>query len=227
MANYAFMPAQAVSKGVPGKNTKLFSGKPMTHWPLEALVESEIFDSIFVSSDSESIPQTARTFPVETITRDSEFSDDFTGILEVVKNFIKSQGKKLDPQDNLLCTFPTATTLTKKRIQDAFALQKQTPELFVIAVKKYPHPIARALVFDNDTMKMLDEKAAAVRTQDAGEHFYDAGFQYLGTVEMWKRAKSLLAENFNPLVLEAHEGIDIDDLNDFDFAEKMIRVSKP
>ena len=47
------------SKGIPGKNIKKFAGKPLLHWTLENALASEVFDEIFVSTDSKEIARHA------------------------------------------------------------------------------------------------------------------------------------------------------------------------
>ena len=40
------------STGLPGKNTKLFFGKPLLYYSIKAAQESKIFDKIILSTDS-------------------------------------------------------------------------------------------------------------------------------------------------------------------------------
>ena len=43
------------SKGIPGKNIKEFAGKPLLGWIFEAAKDSEVFDEVILSTDSEEI----------------------------------------------------------------------------------------------------------------------------------------------------------------------------
>ena len=47
--------ARGGSKGVPNKNIKLINGKPLILYSIEQAIQSEMFDDIVVSSDSEKI----------------------------------------------------------------------------------------------------------------------------------------------------------------------------
>lgn len=47
----AIIPCRKGSKGIPGKNFKLFNGKPLVEWTINAATESNIFSKIIVSSD--------------------------------------------------------------------------------------------------------------------------------------------------------------------------------
>lgn len=47
------IPARGGSKLIPKKNIKLFHGKPMIQWSIEAARASNIFDTIIVSTDND------------------------------------------------------------------------------------------------------------------------------------------------------------------------------
>lgn len=49
------MPARSGSVRIPGKNIRLFHGKPLIHWTIQAALECEVFDRIIVSTDSPEI----------------------------------------------------------------------------------------------------------------------------------------------------------------------------
>jgi len=53
MKNLAVIPARSGSKGIKGKNIKLLNGKPLLVYTIEAAKKSEIFEEIFLSTDSE------------------------------------------------------------------------------------------------------------------------------------------------------------------------------
>ena len=51
----AIIPARGNSKRIPGKNYKIFNGKPIIASTIEKLKKSRIFDRIIVSTDSKKI----------------------------------------------------------------------------------------------------------------------------------------------------------------------------
>lgn len=55
MKMIAFLPLRKGSKGIPGKNKKDFAGKPLFHWQVEALRDSESVDRIFIYTNDEEI----------------------------------------------------------------------------------------------------------------------------------------------------------------------------
>ena len=64
------------SKGVPRKNIRKVNGKPLMTWTIESAKKSNVFDSIWVSSDSDEILEVGRQEEVNTIKRPEELSGD-------------------------------------------------------------------------------------------------------------------------------------------------------
>ncbi len=56
----AVIPARGGSKRIPRKNIKLFCGKPMIAWSIEAAQASGLFDHIVVSTDDAEIAEVAK-----------------------------------------------------------------------------------------------------------------------------------------------------------------------
>ena len=58
----AIIPARGGSKRLPGKNIKLLGEKPLIAWTIEAAIKSNVFDHVFVSTDSEEIASVSRDY---------------------------------------------------------------------------------------------------------------------------------------------------------------------
>lgn len=58
MKTIAFIPVRGGSKSIPLKNIKLFCGKPLVCWNIEALEACDLIDEIIVATDSDEIEQT-------------------------------------------------------------------------------------------------------------------------------------------------------------------------
>ena len=50
------------SKGIPNKNIKKFSGKPLLSWIIKEAKKSKIFDDIVLSTDSKNISKIGRFY---------------------------------------------------------------------------------------------------------------------------------------------------------------------
>ncbi len=54
----AFIPARAGSKSIPNKNIKVFAGKPLIHWVINAALNCKYLDKVYVSTDGKEIKKT-------------------------------------------------------------------------------------------------------------------------------------------------------------------------
>ena len=96
----AIIPARLGSQRIKQKNIKLFFGKPMIYYPITALKKSNIFDKIFVSTESNKIKKISKNLgaDVDFLRPKSLSKDKITlkeVLLDVLKNFA-SKGQNFD-----------------------------------------------------------------------------------------------------------------------------------
>ena len=86
MKRIAIIPARGGSKRIPRKNIKNLCGKPIIAYVLDAVKESNLFDVIHVSTDSNEIATVVKNlgFSVDFM-RAQKLSDDHTPIMPVLK----------------------------------------------------------------------------------------------------------------------------------------------
>ena len=58
----AIITARGGSKRIPGKNVRDFCGKPILAYSVEAALKSALFEEVMVSTDSETIAETAKFY---------------------------------------------------------------------------------------------------------------------------------------------------------------------
>jgi len=146
--NIAIIPARIGSKRIKNKNIKLFSGKPIIYYAIRNLKKTNIFDQIYVSTDSEQIADIAKSYEVEVpFLRDKIYANDFTPIHKVIKDFLKKLNSKNDIK-SVCCCFPCTPLINEKIIKKGFEKYKKNKSKFIFPIIKYTHPIQRALKFD-------------------------------------------------------------------------------
>lgn len=80
--------ARGGSKSIPLKNLALLGGKPLLVWALEAMIRSQGFDSIWVSSDNSEILQVALQHGARIHRRSAETSSDQASSIESIQEFL-------------------------------------------------------------------------------------------------------------------------------------------
>ena len=103
----AIIPARGNSKRIPGKNYKMFNGKPIIANTIEKLKKSRIFDRIIVSTDSKKITSIAKRYGAEVPFRRPKFlSDDYTSGASVITHGVKFLIKEGCQFDYVCCVYP-------------------------------------------------------------------------------------------------------------------------
>ena len=83
--NVAIIPARGGSKRIPGKNTRLFHGKPILAYSIETARASNCFDKIIVSTEDEKVKAVARAYGAKIHNRAASLADDLTGTQAVAR----------------------------------------------------------------------------------------------------------------------------------------------
>ncbi|XP_070785790.1 N-acylneuraminate cytidylyltransferase A [Enoplosus armatus] len=94
----ALILARGGSKGIPLKNIKMLAGTPLIGWVLRAAIDSNMFDSVWVSTDHNEIEKVAKSCGAKVHRRSPEVSRDSSTSLETIQEF-----SRLNPEVDLIC----------------------------------------------------------------------------------------------------------------------------
>jgi CMP-N-acetylneuraminic acid synthetase len=119
MRCFAFIPARAGSKGIPGKNKKDFCGKPLVQWSIDQAKESKLFDKIIVSSDDADILDIADKSGVVAEPRVEQLSGDDVATDDVMFDYFAHNANQCE----LICLLQPTSPL--RSVEDITATYKQ------------------------------------------------------------------------------------------------------
>ena len=87
--------ARKGSKGLPNKNIKEIHGKPLLAFSIQQALESNLFDKIVVSTDSNEIGKIAKKYGAEYwFSRPTELSKDDSPKIPVIRHVLEESEKK-------------------------------------------------------------------------------------------------------------------------------------
>jgi CMP-N-acetylneuraminic acid synthetase len=115
----ALIPARSGSQGLPNKNSTLLNGIPLLAYAINAAVDSNIFDNIYLSSDSEDYLALGKKFGATPILRPIELASNTASIYSVVKDFI-TKHQYYDYLCILYPTYPFRTGLSIRNFMNYF-----------------------------------------------------------------------------------------------------------
>ncbi len=216
----AIITARGGSKRIPRKNIKLFAGRPIIQYSIDAAIASGCFDEIMVSTDDIEIAEIAKKCGASIpFMRSNQSSDDYsttTDVLEEVLNSYKTNGKTFD---YCCCIYPTAPFVTSKKLQTAFQKLSASHAKSVIPIVRFGFPIQRSFKLDNGLVKMNWPEKLNVRSQDLEPAFHDAGQFYFFSVDDFLIDKKIFTDNTIGIEMPESEVQDIDNPEDWKIAE--------
>lgn len=222
----AIIPARGGSKRLPGKNIKLLGGKPLIAWTIEAAIKSNVFDHIFVSTDSEEIASVSRDYGAKVpFLRPAELSSDTATTNDVVTHLISWFEKEYSQEvSNIAILQPTSPFRNAEHIIEAFEEMKTKHAKAIVSVCELEHPIqfCNKLGLDG-SMDRFIKKENNKRTQDLEPYYRLNGAIYFLSREYVNRLSELYSEGTYSYIMGLKSSIDIDTKDDFDLAEHLIR----
>jgi len=221
----AVIPARGGSKRIPRKNIKLFCGKPMIAWSIEAAHESACFDRVVVSTDDLEIADVAREWGAEVpFMRPLELSDDNTGTTPVISQAIEWQQQHGDQPTEVCCIYATAPFLQSKYLRRGLKVLRETDCDYAFSVTRYPSPIQRAIrITGLGKLEMFSPENFNIRSQDLEEAYHDAAQFYWGRPQAWLAGKPIFSPCAAAIILPRYLVQDIDIPEDWARAELMFR----
>lgn len=168
------MPARSGSKRIPNKNILPYRGRPMMHWPLQAAVDSGIFDKILVSTDSREYAEIAERIPfVRAYIRAARNATDTAPLEDVL-----AEAMDRYPREQWWCMLlPTAVGVTEAILRMS-SLERYWDKA-TVAVTQDSQTAERALRVRSDSRLVPCSRAGIrKRTQDTRPTYHDAGQFY-------------------------------------------------
>ncbi|MAN15301.1 MAG: pseudaminic acid cytidylyltransferase [Dinoroseobacter sp.] len=220
MTRVAIIPARGGSKRIPHKNIKEFLGHPMLHWPIAAAKETHKFDRIVVSTDDPDIADCAKAAGVEALMRPDDLSDDYTGVVPVIRHAMWTLPGVITTACLIYATAPFLRPEDLRRGLDALEGAD-----FALSVTSFPFPIQRAVgVTPENRLQMFYPEHEQTRSQDLPEAYHDAALFAWGTRDAWFSDRSLFGAGTVPVPIPRHRVQDLDTAEDWTRAEYMGRA---
>ncbi|MFG0462312.1 pseudaminic acid cytidylyltransferase [Pseudomonas sp. yb_1] len=222
----AVIPARGGSKRIPRKNIKLFCGKPMIAWSIEAALASGCFDKVIVSTDDQEIANVAREWGADVpFMRPAELADDYAGTLPVIKQAVQAMSRLGMDAEHVCCIYATAPFVSADALREGLRTLENSGASYAFSVTSYAFPIQRSVRLDSQgRVSMFHPEHSLTRSQDLEEAFHDAGQFYWGRGAAWLAEAPIFSSDAAAVVLPRYRVQDIDTLEDWLRAELMFKA---
>lgn len=206
----AFVPIRLNSKRVVGKNLKMLGDKPLLQYILETLASTSSVDEVYVYCSQEEIKPMLPA-GVKFLKRDEWLDRDETLGQEIYDAFTKEVDADVYLLAHTTSPFIKAETIenavkqvTEGGHDSAFSAQKvQTFAWYKGATLNY-------------NLKEIP------RTQTIEPVYFETSAFYIFRKEVWTVAHQRIGKKPYMAIVDPIEGIDIDNPEDFEFAEKVL-----
>lgn len=223
MSIIAIITARGGSKRIPKKNIKDFMGKPMIAYAINSALESNLFDEVMVSTDSEEIAEISKKYGAKVpFLRSEKTANDNATTFDALEEVINEYKKISKNFDELCCIYPCVPFLRAQTLIEAYKLFKGNDALQPVC--KYPAPIEWAMKIENGLLIPNDRTAQMIRSQDIEPKYFDAGMFYYCNIEKMLEYKSLIPPKTAGYVINESECQDIDTIEDWKAAEVKYKV---
>lgn len=220
MKRVAIITARGGSKRIPRKNIKLFLGKPILQYSIEAALQSGLFDEVMVSTEDEEIASIAKQAGAEVpFYRTDRTANDYATTADVIQEVLETYESKGQTFDYACCIYPTAPFITAKRLQEAMILLEENHADSVLPVVRFSFPPQRCVVISENQVYPKWPEFMNCRSQDLEPFYHDAGQFYCIDTGAFAKQRKVFMDRTVPIVLSEMDVQDIDTEEDWKMAE--------
>ncbi len=109
--------ARLGSQRLPGKNVLLFDGLPLFVWAARALIESEMFRTVVVSTDDERVVGLSEQYGIPALLRSAEAAEYSANVVDVCLDVLGVDS--LGVNEHFACVYGTAFKLSSRTVRAA------------------------------------------------------------------------------------------------------------
>ena len=225
----AVIPARGGSKRIPRKNITDFMGKPMIAWSIEAALQSNAIDEVFVSTDDLEIAELAKDWGASVPFLRKQYADDHSPVSLATLEFVERLG--IDFELNCVvqlmanCPLRRAETINKAiRFFESDASRSS-----VISAMPYGmfNPWwAHQCDDEGHGTPLFKAHISNARSQDLTKLMCPTGSIWISTGTNLKNSQSFYSKNYRLFDVGWKEGVDIDDFEDLEFAKSVFQLEK-
>ena len=226
MKNIAVITARSGSKGLKDKNIKSLNGKPLIAYSIEAALGSQLFDEVYVSTDSEKYAEIAREYGASVpFLRDAVNASDVASSWDAVEEALE-QYQKIGRTFETVCLLqPTSPLRTAEDIKKGYALFEEKNARAVLAVAETEHsPLwCGTLPKDRNLDQFISDETLSVPRQQLPVYYRINGALYILRTGAVCSEPELYQKDCYAYIMERERSVDIDTELDFLIAETVMR----
>lgn len=225
MKKLAVIPARGGSTRLKNKNIYPLGGKPLIRWITEAVVESDSFDSIVVSTDSDEIFEAVEDLPVERHERPEIHATTKATVLDAMIQLMRTCPQDFMGGDDIFSYFlPTCPFVSPADIRNG--IMKLTSEKVdtVVSMTEIPETIQLACQMSGDNvLPVFDNiECGLTNSKFIKKYYKPSGAFYMGKWDHILSNRNFFKGNVKGVIIPKERSVDINDIHDIRLAEAIL-----
>lgn len=214
----AVVPARGGSTRLKNKNVLPLGGKPLVRHMAEAVVQSEAFDEVWISTDSDIIAAAVGGLGLKRHERPAEHATTRATVLDAMLQIVDHT----EPFDVFAYFLPTCPFITAREIREG--AEALVPEVdSVISMVEFAETMQLACrmqgdhvvpVFDNLTAGLTNSKYLS-------KYYKPSGAFYMSWWERLRETRNFFLGNVKGVIMDKAQAVDINDDLDLGYAEAL------
>lgn len=213
--------ARGGSKGLPGKNIRLFAGRPLIAHTISQALSCPDIDGVFVSTDDTEIARIAREAgALVPFMRPAELATDSAPKLPVVEHLVEQLEREGQVLGRIVDLQPTSPLRTGGDISAALRQAPDAPLVLSVSAAA-DNPYFNMAELGADGYIRLSKGEGSARRQDVPPVYALNGSIYVWQREALRHAAvhGLWSVNARAFLMPRWRSVDIDTLEDLQYAE--------
>ncbi len=215
----AFIPARKGSKRVKNKNGLLINGKLLFEYSINIAKKSKYIDKIIFSTDSKEWLEYAHNLGCEkNDLRPDYLSDDKAKTIDAMLYELEKCNAK--EYDAIILLQPTSPYRTVELLDNSIEEYFKTETSLITIVEAIEQPIFMRKIINGKLVKIIDD-SSNIRSQEFEKIYRIVGNIYINNIKNLNR-NTILNENTVGFIIDKKFDIDIDTIEDFEYAKKIL-----
>ena len=220
MKTVAIILIRSGSEGLPNKNIKEFCGKPLCFWTIRQVLESNSFDEVWVSSDSEQYLNLC----------DSEFGNSCSYLLRD-ENYALNTSTTFETLENMFSNMKDDFIFMNLQVTSPLRTVDQIKEALNLFRESKAHHLVSFTNADKSKSLYMDKTendwlvpschGGSYRRQNEPEKWYPTGSIWVSTKDQYLNDKTFYTNQTKLFETSKLHGFEIDDILDFVVCESL------
>lgn len=220
----AIIPARKGSKGLPGKNIKDLTGKPMIAYSIEEALKSKHITEVVISTDCKEIEEVALKYgakspflrPEHLATDNAKAIDNYIYVIDRINKEFGYDVKEF------VVLQPTSPLRKVEDIDGSIELFKGKNADSVISYTEEHHPIEwHKYITDEGKFENIFEERL-INRQEIKKSYFPNGAVYVFDYELIKQGK-YFSDNSYAYIMPRLRSVDVDTIEDFKYIEFLMK----